>query len=95
MLKHRILLPSISMIFSIQPSENVCHFNTSTPLALDDIDYQYHGKLQINLGHSFITASVAVIVDSFSFIFVAFTNINGSSFVTGVSRPTVNNINNN
>lgn len=72
----------------MQPSENVCHFITGTPLALDDVEnLQYNGEVQINLRHSFITASVAVVVDTFSFIFVAFTNVDGSSFVTGVSRP--------
>ena len=73
----------------MQPSENVCRFITGTPLALDDVEnLQYNGKFQIDLGRSFITTSVAVVVDSFSFIFVAFTNVNGSSFVSGVSRPT-------
>jgi hypothetical protein len=70
----------------LQPTESICHFATSIPLALDDIEnLQYNGKLGINLGHNFITASVAVEMDSLSFIFVAFTNANGSSFVTGVS----------
>ena len=70
----------------IQHTENICRFSTSVPLALDDIEnLLYNGKLQINLRHNFITASVAVVIDSFSFVFVAFTSVNGSSFVTGVS----------
>ena len=70
----------------IQQTENICRFSTSVPLALDDIEnLLYNGKLQINLRHNFITASVAVVIDSFSFVFVAFTSVNGSSFVTGVS----------
>ena len=62
---------------------------TAPPLALDDIDNQILGSdVRINLGalnQNFITASVAVAVESFSFVFVAYTDRNGDSFTIGVS----------
>lgn len=62
---------------------------TNPPQALDDIESQTLGSdIRIDLGASnqnFITASVAVAVESFSFVFVAYTDTNGSSFTIGVS----------
>ena len=69
----------------MQPSENDCRFITSTPL-LDDVEnLQYNGKLQINVGHSFITASVAVVVDSF--LLHLQTLMEAHLLLHGVSRP--------
>ena len=70
----------------LQPSQNSCQFETSGPLALDDIENLHlNGRFQINLGQAFITASIAVTVHAFSFTFVAATSTNGSSFIYGVS----------
>ena len=61
----------------------------ASPLALDDFERViFNGEHKISLGSSqnpnYITASVAVVVDSFSFIFVAFTELSGDSFIIGV-----------
>lgn len=59
---------------------------TNIPLALDDIEnLEYHGKFRIDFGQNFITASAAVVVESFFFVFVAFTDSDGDSFITVVS----------
>jgi hypothetical protein len=66
----------------------MCQFGSLSPPALDDIaNKNLLGEFRINLGtpnRNFITASVAVIVDSFSLVFVAYMNTSGS-FITGVS----------
>ena len=70
----------------LQPAQNTCQFRSSIPLALDDIDsLHYNGRFQIHLVQKFITSSVAVVLESFSFVFVSYTDINGSSFIAGVS----------
>ena len=59
---------------------------------MDDFDNErtmLTGDFKINLGSqnlNFITASVAVVVDSYSFIFVAFIDPSGDSFIIGVRR---------
>ena len=40
---------------------------------------------RVNLGKRFVTASTAAVVSSFSFVFVAYTDINGGYFLAGVS----------
>ena len=55
-------------------------------MALDDIEnLDYNKRVQIDLGHNFTTASVAVFVEPLSFVFVSFTSDDGGSFITGVS----------
>ena len=72
--------------FFFQPLNN-CHFMTSSPSALDDIETNVLNEIfTINLHNNFITASTAVVVESFSFVFVAFINENNSSFIVGVSQ---------
>ena len=84
----------LEIVILVQPSQDNCRFITPSevPRALDDIDNlgQATGA-RINLGttnQNFITASVAVAIANFSFIFAAYTNNNGEHFVTGV-RDTV------
>ena len=60
------------------------------PLALDDIKNQLinvHFRISIGLHTNpyFITASTTVVMDSFSFIYLAFVDGNEESFVIGVS----------
>ncbi|MGJ8945909.1 hypothetical protein AB9K17_23760, partial [Salmonella enterica subsp. enterica serovar Kentucky] len=58
------------------------------PRALDDIsNLEVTSGSWINLGvtnKNFITASIAVVVGNFSFVFAAYTNNNGEHFITGV-----------
>ena len=86
------------VFFPPQPTGDSCRFNINSPLALDDIEDQgLSGDFRIHIGlfgngtiglpvNNFITASVAVVVESFSFVFVAFTDPNGDSFIIGVGR---------
>ena len=77
-----------SLIWQLSQSPNICQFGPVSPPALDDVvNKNIRGEFRINLGipnRKFITASAAVIVDSFSLVFVAYVNTNGS-FITGVS----------
>jgi hypothetical protein len=87
-LKYCRYIPS-SLIWQLSQSpNNICQFGSLSPPALDDVANKALGsESRINLGtptRNFITASVAVIVDSFSLMFVAYVNTTGS-FVTGVS----------
>ena len=74
----------------LQPTQDNCQFTTqaSLPQALDDIDnLASSASALIDLGatnQNFITASVAVTVGNFSFVFVAYTSNNGDHSVTGV-----------
>ena len=72
----------------LSQSPNMCQFGSVSPPALDDIvNKNIHGELRIKLGipnRNFITASVAVVVDSFSLVFVAYVNTSGN-FIIGVS----------
>ena len=76
-----------------QSSQNICSLNppVGTPPALDNINVQTMGGImlssdtRINLDSNLITASTAAVVDSFSFVFVSFTDSNGISFLSGVS----------
>ena len=61
---------------------------SNIPQALDDID---NLKVnvdfeQIDLGQNLITSSAAVVVESFSFVFVSFINEADGPFVAGVSE---------
>ena len=57
----------------------------------DDTTYRIDGRHLVNLGvnqvtvRNFITATTAVIVDSFSFVFVAYVDLIGDSYIIGVS----------
>lgn len=68
----------------------MCHFsvtNREQPLALDDFENMnpgVDGVHAISLGRNFISASLAVIVESISLMFVAFTDEDGNSFLIGV-----------
>ena len=74
----------------MQQSQDRCQFNTFPPRALDDVSsLELFSGIKINLGvtnQNFITASVAVTVANFSFVFAAYTNNNGDHFVTGVRK---------
>lgn len=71
----------------LQPSQDSCHFKTNGPLALDDIENLHlNGRFQIDVGQNFITSSVVVTVDEFSFVFLAITNVTGSPFIYGVCK---------
>ena len=69
-------------------------FNVNPP-ALDDFEnenFRINGRYLVNLGRNqfsiisnFITATTGVVVDSFSFVFVAYVDPNGDSYVIGVS----------
>ena len=76
------------LIWQLSRSPDMCQFGPVSPPALDDIaNKNLLGELRVDLGiqsRNFITASVAVAVDSFSFVFVAHVNTSGS-FITGVS----------
>ena len=64
------------------------------PLALDEADNITHvvtgtqAVLLVGQGdqQNFITAMTAAIMESFSFVFVAYTDPNGDSFIIGVSN---------
>ena len=51
-----------------------------------DGDFEVHvGQLPLRqVANNFITASVAVVVDSFSLVFIAYTDPNGDHFIVGV-----------
>ena len=73
-----------------QSSQNICSFNTpiATPPVLDnveDVNFILSSTARINLYVNYITASTAAVVDSFSFVFVAYTDRNGNHFLSGVS----------
>ena len=79
----------------LQQSSKVCNFMTTSnvPLALDEADDIIHGVagtpvvfLGVEGQDNFITAMTAALVETFSFAFVAFTDPNGDSFITGVSN---------
>ena len=62
------------------------------PLALDDIKNQlvnvdFRISVGIHTNPHFITASTTLMVDLFSFIYLAFVDGNEESFVIGVSVP--------
>ena len=70
-------------------TSNSCHFEfiATSPLALDNFETLFYNERRIvDLRSNFITASVAISVESVSFIILAYTNINGSSFIIGVSE---------
>ena len=61
--------------------------------ALGDDSQELNGDFRIHLGHAplslelfynFITASVAVVLDSFSLVFIAYTDPNGVFWIVGV-----------
>ena len=80
------IIYSFSLILQLSQSADICQFGSLSPPALDDIvNKNLGGEYRINLGRNFITASVAVIVDSFSLVFVAYVNTSGS-FIAGVSN---------
>lgn len=69
---------------------DMCHFTSPVPLALDDIENQilnvdFRISIGVRTNPHYITASTTVIVDSFTFVFLAFIQANGESFVIGVS----------
>ena len=74
-----------------QSFQNICSLvpPVSEPPALDDIQdmdgIMLFSAARINLDVNFITALTATAVDSFSFVFVAYTDRNGNSFLSGVS----------
>ena len=72
----------------LQSTSEVCHFVAGSPLALDDFEViEFVGNFKVNFGFensNFITASIAIIVESFSFVFVAFLDPSGDSFIIGV-----------
>jgi hypothetical protein len=83
------------MIPLLQPTQDSCQFNIAPPRALDDVGRGsvviLGSDVRINLGvtnQNFITASVAVTIANFSFVFAAYTNNGGDHFITGV-RDTV------
>ena len=77
--------------YSLQSSQNNCSFNTPSaiPPVLDDVEdmnFMLSSAERINLDVNFITALTAAVVDSLSFVFVAYTGTNGISFLSGVSN---------
>ena len=63
---------------------------------IDNMDLHVTSGTRIDLGatnQNFITASIAVIVGNFSFVFAAYTNNNGEHFATGVRNASCNNLN--
>ena len=69
-------------------SSSSCRFNfvSTTPLALDNFETQFYNQgKRVDFGSNFITALVAISVESFSFVILAYTSNNGSSFTIGVS----------
>ena len=74
--------------WQLSQSADICQFGSVSPPALDDIvNKNLQGEFRIDVGipnRNFITASVAVAVDSFSLMFIAYVNTSGS-FITGVS----------
>lgn len=62
-----------------------CHFKFVPP-ALDNFETLLYNKgKRVDLQSNFITAMVTISVESFSFIILAYTGTNGSSFAIGVS----------
>ena len=59
---------------------------------MDNIEtLEYVGDFRINHGavaNNFITASVAALFDTFSLVFLAYTDVNGDSYIIGVSKYT-------
>ena len=80
----------ITLVFFMQlNTSNSCHFKFTVtfPLALDNFEtLLYNERKIVDLCSNFITASVAFTVESVSFIILAYTKINGSSFIIGVSE---------
>ena len=68
--------------------QNFCNFG-ATLRALDDIDtLRLEGDFRISHGgtnQNFITASAAALIDSISFVFLAYTDRTGDTFIIGVS----------
>ena len=83
------------IIHNLQATQDICHFDISgddIPPALDDITNTTHGLTGnrpvfpgSGSAQNFITAMTAAVVDSFSFIFIAFIDPNGNNLITGVS----------
>ena len=79
------------MIQLLQPTPDRCQFNIAPPRALGDAGQgsttELGSDVRINLGatnQNFITASVAVTIANFSFVYAAYTSNNGDHFITGV-----------
>ena len=79
------------MIPFLQPTQNNCQFNIAPPRALDDVgqgsEVILGSDVRVDLGmtnQNFITASVAVTIRNFSFVFAAYTSNSGEHFVIGV-----------
>ena len=73
----------------------MCHFGSNVP-ALDEfesLDLRVSGDLRIVAGNTvnlnFITASVGALFESFSLVFLAYTDRNGDSYIVGVSNYNV------
>ena len=76
---------------NLQPTQDSCQFNIAPPRALDDVQQDsvviLGSDIHVDLGmtnQNFITASVAVTIGNFSFVFAAYTSNSGQHFVTGV-----------
>ena len=75
----------------LQPTQDNCQFNIAPPRALDDVGrgsvVTLGSDVKVDLGmtnQNFITASVAVTIGNFSFVFAAYTSTSGEHFMTGV-----------
>ena len=83
------------MIPLLQLTQDSCQFNIAPPRALDDVGRGsvviVGSDVRVDLGANlnFITASVAVTLAGFSFVFAAYTSNSGENFVTGVRNTSL------